>query len=68
MVTLVRKLFQKITRELHNSLVSDPEYGGLKESRYVEKNIIISDYTLRSLLLPTQLQKNVSMIQGHVWL
>ena len=68
MVTLVRKLFQKITRELHNSLVSDPEYGGLKESRYVEKNIIISDYTLRSLL-PTQLQKNVSMIQGHhVWL
>ena len=41
--------------ELHNSLVSDPNDGGLKDDRYEDdkyedSNIIISDYTLRSLL------------------
>ena len=40
-------LLQVSVRELHNSLVSDPEYSGLKYSRYVENNIIISDSTLR---------------------
>ena len=42
-------------RELHNSLLSDPNDGGIKETRY-EKNIIISDSTLRKLL-PPQLKK-----------
>ena len=38
--------------ELHNSLVSDPNCGGLKDDRYEDGNIIISDSTLRSLLPP----------------
>ena len=36
-------------RELHNSLVSVQNYGSLKEARDEENNIIISDYTLRTL-------------------
>ena len=43
-------------RELHNSLVSDPNDVGLKDARYEYGKIIISDSTLRSLLLP-QLKK-----------
>ena len=43
-------------RELHNSLVSDPNDGGLKDARYEDDNIIISDSTLRSLL-PSQLKR-----------
>ena len=39
-------------RKLHKSLVNDPVYGGLKESRDADNNIIICDYTLRSLLPP----------------
>ena len=39
-------------RELHNSLVSDPNDGGLKDARYEDGKIIISDSTLRSLLPP----------------
>ena len=39
-------------RELHNSLVSDPNYGGLEDTRYEDGKIIISDSTLRSLLPP----------------
>ena len=42
--------------EIHNILVSDPNYGGLKDSRYEDDNIIIGDSTLRSLL-PPQLKK-----------
>ena len=38
--------------QLHNILVSDLVDGGLKEARYAENIIIISYYTLRSLLLP----------------
>ena len=38
--------------ELHNSLVSDPNNGGLKYARDEDGMIIISDYTLRSLLPP----------------
>ena len=45
-------LLQVSVRELHNSLVSDPNYGGLKDARYEDYNIIISDPTLRSLLPP----------------
>ena len=39
-------------RELHNILVSDPNYGGLKDARDEDGKIIISDSTLRSLLPP----------------
>ena len=39
-------------RELHNSLVSDPNDGGLKYARDEDGKIIISDSTLRSLLPP----------------
>ena len=52
-------------RELHNSLVSDPNYGGLKDARNEENNIIISDSTLRSML-PPQSKSNVSTIQGYL--
>ena len=39
-------------RELHNSLLSDPNDGGLKDARDEDGKIIISDYKLRSLLPP----------------
>ena len=43
-------------RELYNSLVSDPNDVGLKDARYENSNIIISDYTLGSVL-PQQLKQ-----------
>ena len=49
-------LLQLSVRELHNILVSDPNYGGLEEARNEENNIIISDSTLRMLLLPQLIQ------------
>ena len=56
---LVPKLLLRVSiQELHNRLVSDPVDGGLKEAIDAENNIIISDYTLLSLLQP-QL-KNIS--------
>ena len=58
-------LLKVYVRELHNRLVSDPDYGGFKEARDVENSIIISDSTLSSIL--TTKIKNVSKIQGHVW-
>ena len=45
-------LLQVSVRELHNSLVSDPNDDGLKYARDKENNIIIRDSTLRSLLPP----------------
>ena len=45
-------LLQVSVREMHNGLVSDPNYGGLKDSMDEYDNIIISDYTLRTLLPP----------------
>ena len=45
---LVPKLsLQMSVRELHTSLVSDPNDGGLKYAKDEENNIIISDSTLR---------------------
>ena len=44
-------LLQVSARELHNSLVSDPNDGGMKDARDENGKIIISDFTLR-LLLP----------------
>ena len=49
-------LLQVSLRELNNSLVSDPNDGGLKNSRDEDGNIIISDSTLR-LLLPPKLKQ-----------
>ena len=43
-------------RELHNSLVIDPNDVGIKDSRDKDSNIIISDSTLH-LLLPPQLKQ-----------
>ena len=45
-------LLQVYVRELHNSLVSDPNDGGLKDARDEDGKIIISNSTLRSLLPP----------------
>ena len=45
-------LLQVSVRELHRSLVSDPNDVGLKYARYEDYNINISDSTLRSLLPP----------------
>ena len=48
---LVRKFsFQVLVRELHNKMVSPPEEGGLKEARYADNNIIISNSNLRKIL------------------
>ena len=48
---LVPKLLLRVSvRELHNNLVRDTIYGGLKEARDEDDNIIISDSSLPSLL------------------
>ena len=49
-------LLQVSVREIHNRLVIDPYDGGIREARDADNNIIISDYTLRSLF-PPQLKK-----------
>ena len=50
---LVPKLLLNLSViELHNSLVNDPNDGGLKDERDEDGKIIISDSTLRSLLPP----------------
>ena len=54
---LVPKLLLQVSIwELHNSTMSTPEEDGLKEARYAENNIMISDSTPRSIL-PPQLKK-----------
>ena len=40
---LVPKLLRVSVREMHNIRVSDPNYGGLKDARDEDDNIIISD-------------------------
>ena len=45
-------ILQVSVRELNNSLVSDPNNGGLKNARDEDGKIVISDSTLRSLLPP----------------
>ena len=45
---LVPKMLLQVSGiELHNSLVSDPNDGGLKDARDENGKIIISDSTLR---------------------
>ena len=51
-----KMLLQVYVRELHNSLVSDPNDGVLKDARDEDDNIIISDYKFRSLLPPQSKQ------------
>ena len=54
---LVPKLLLQVSlRELHKSLVSDPNDHGLKDASDEDGKIIISDSTLH-LLLPPQLKK-----------
>ena len=54
---LVPKLLLHVSvRELHDRLVSDPNDGCLKDEKYEDDNIIISDSTLISLL-PPQLKR-----------
>ena len=44
---LVPKLLLQVSvREIHNSLVSDTNDGGIKDARDEDDNIIISDSTL----------------------
>ena len=51
---LVSKLLLRVpVWELHNIMASPPKEGGLKESRYVDNNRIISDLTLLSIM-PSQ--------------
>ena len=50
--TTSSKMVTVSVRELHNGLVSDPKYGGLKDARDEDDNTIISYSTLRSLLPP----------------
>ena len=38
--------------KLHNSLVGDPNDGDLKDAMDEEDDIIVSDFTLRSILPP----------------
>ena len=50
---LIPKLLLQVSvRELNIILVSDPNDGGLKDSRDEDGKIIISDCTVRSLLRP----------------
>ena len=54
---LVPKLLLQVSvRELHNSLVSDPNDGGLKDARNEDGKIIIS-YSILLSLLPPQLKQ-----------
>ena len=59
-------LLQVYVRELRNSLVSDPNEGGIKDARDEDDNIIISDYTLCSLLKPRlkQMSKRYKVMCG----
>ena len=61
-----KQLLHMSFRELHNSLVVDPDSGGLKEEIYTENGIIIR-YSKLGLLFPTQIFKTIA-IQGYVWL
>ena len=57
---LVSKLLLKVSfRELHNSTASPPEECGIKDARDADNTIIISDYTLLSIIT-TQLNNMFS--------
>ena len=54
-----KHLLQVSVIELYNSVVCDPNDGGIKDARSEDDNFIISDSTLRSLL-PLQFEKKSS--------
>ena len=58
-------LLQVSVRELHNNLVSNAYYGGIKEPRDEDNSIIISDSILRSLLSP-QLKECCQYTRSYV--
>ena len=63
---IVPKLLLNVSvRELHNSLVSDTNNGGVKDARDEDDNITISDSTLNSLL-PTKLNKFQNDTRSYV--
>ena len=49
---LSKSLLHVSSIELHNSMVSTPEEGGLKEAIYVYNSIVISYPKLRNILPP----------------
>ena len=49
---VTKLLFRLLVRYLNKTMGISPEEGGLKDARYVEYNIIISDSTLRNVLPP----------------
>ena len=54
---LVPKLLLEVyVQELHNIMASQPEAVGLKEARYSEKNIIVSDFTLCNIFHPKSIR------------
>ena len=54
---MVSKLLLQVSViELHNSLVSDTNDGGIKDTRYEGNNTIIINYTLQ-MLFPSQLKQ-----------
>ena len=57
-------------RELHNILVSDPNYGGLKDARDEDGKIIISNLTFRSLFPPKlkQMSARYKIMCGCEWI
>ena len=63
---LVKKLLIQLSvRELHNTLVSDPNYGDIEDSRDEDGKINISDSTLCSLF-PPQLIKFLHVTRSCV--
>ena len=50
--SMPKLLLQVSVRELRNSILSHQEEGRMKEVRYEDNNVIISDSTLQNILLP----------------
>ena len=64
---LVTKLLLQVSvRELHNSLVSDPNDGGLKDARDEDGKIIISDSTVVIWQLPDDQQNLKDIIDAAI--
>ena len=49
---VLKLILQVSVRELHNKIISDTNYDGIKKARDEENSIMISDSTLRTLLPP----------------
>ena len=62
-------LLQVSIRELYNRMTSTPEEGGLKEARYADNNIIMSDSILRSILSPqlNNMSARYNVVCGCEW-